>query len=210
MTSAKSGIRSQSGSANSDDDPPARGSASPRSAATASGSDPTAKTRTESAATAPSDEFPAGTINVRMRGASLRTSSATGRHPFTARTVPSSESSPTIIADSRASRAIPPVAAIRESAMGRSNAAPSFFISAGARFTSVWPCGCPNPQAFSADLIRSRLSRIAGSGSPTIATNDSSPRPLALTSTSTATASIPAIAPENVLVSILPVLFFLG
>ena len=90
---------------------------------------------------APAEAFSAGRISVLICGASLRARRAIGRAPLTGRTEPSSASSPRIIAEARFSRGTIPFAAISESAIGKSNAAPSFFISAGARLTSVCPCG---------------------------------------------------------------------
>lgn len=54
------------------------------------------------------------------------------------------------------------------SAIGRSNPAPSFLMLAGARLIVTLLFGYPNPEFISALLIRSRLSRTAVSGIPTV------------------------------------------
>ncbi|OGV43631.1 MAG: hypothetical protein A2X48_16635 [Lentisphaerae bacterium GWF2_49_21] len=127
---------------------------------------------------------------------------AMGSNPFTGLTLPFKASSPTIMVLESFSRSSFPVVAIMLNAMGRSNAAPSFRMSAGASPTTVFPNGCVYPQLSSADLTRSRLSLIAASGSPTTDTVVFSPCPVAFTSTSTVYASTPFIAAEKVLASI--------
>jgi len=54
-------------------------------------------------------------------------------------------------------------------AIGRSNCDPSFFMSAGARFTVIFLFGNLNPEFLIAALTLSRLSLTELSGSPTIA-----------------------------------------
>ena len=58
--------------------------------------------------------------------------------------------------------------------MGRSKAVPDFGVSAGARFTTIRRNGSANPALPSAAPTRSRLSRTAPCGRPTVA-NDGSP-----------------------------------
>ena len=76
-------------------------------------------------------------------------------------------------------------------AMGRSNAAPTFRTSAGARLTVMRSSGNGNPLFLIAARTRSRLSRTVASGNPTMVSpgnpGDTS------TSTTTGTASIPII-----------------
>ena len=52
--------------------------------------------------------------------------------------------------------------------MGRSKPEPSFRRSAGARLIVVFDGGMSYPLFFSAERTRSRLSRTAASGSPTV------------------------------------------
>ena len=61
---------------------------------------------------------------------------AIDRTPFTGRTLPSRASSPTITCFFRSSLASEPLHFSIPRAIGRSNAGPTFFMSAGARFTS--------------------------------------------------------------------------
>ena len=63
------------------------------------------------------------------------------------------------------------------SAIGRSNDAPSFFMSAGAKLTIIFLAGKENPEFFIAALILSRDSLIAISGNPTIL-NPGRPEPI--------------------------------
>src|SRR6266516_3133629 len=83
------------------------------------------------------------------------------------------------------------------SAIGRSKDGPSFLMSAGARLIVVRPSGNLYPDVLSAVLTRSRDSRTAASGSPTITTTVS-PHP-ENTSTSTTNASMPLTAAEHTL-----------
>ncbi len=53
-------------------------------------------------------------------------------------------------------------------AIGRSKPEPSFFRSAGARLIVIRVGGISNPEFLIADRTRSRLSRTAASGSPTV------------------------------------------
>src|SRR5262249_50040159 len=79
--------------------------------------------------------------------------------------------------------------------MGRSKAAPSLRTSAGARFTVMRSLGKAKPALRMAVLTRSRLSRTAESGNPTVAYCGS---PAATsTSTRTSTASTPRRAAES-------------
>lgn len=78
------------------------------------------------------------------------------------------------------------------SAIGRSNAAPAFRRSAGARLTVTRPPGNGKPELRIAVRTRSRLSRTVRSGSPTMV-NPGSPSETS-TSTETATASTPTMA----------------
>src|SRR5262245_21319010 len=75
------------------------------------------------------------------------------------------------------------------SAIGRSNDAPAFRTSAGARFTVIFVGGNSNPELRIALLTRSRLSRTLASGRPTIV-NEGNPNDTS-TSTFTAHASTP-------------------
>jgi hypothetical protein len=132
---------------------------------TACGSDFTANTSTPST-TAASLAFDSGTAIDLMP--TSRAASVADSAPFTARTVPSSDSSPK---NMHLSSGLPkkcPMQPASPIAIGKSNAEPSFLTSAGARLI-VTPCPCGNSkeQFRSADLIRSRLSFTALSGSPT-------------------------------------------
>ena len=60
-----------------------------------------------------------------------------------------------------------PVAAIIPIANGKSYDVPSFLMSAGARFITIWHEGTLYPFTLSADMILSWLSFTAESGSPT-------------------------------------------
>ena len=62
------------------------------------------------------------------------------------------------------------------SAIGRSNEAPSFRRSAGARFTVIRSAGKGKPALRMAVRTRSRLSRTAESGSPTVVNVGKAPR----------------------------------
>src|SRR5882724_9774588 len=68
-----------------------------------------------------------------------------------------------------------PVAARMPSAIGRSNEAPSLRRSAGARFTVIRSDGNAKPAFRMALRTRSRLSRTAESGRPTVVTVGKSP-----------------------------------
>ena len=83
--------------------------------------------------TAASRALSGGTSSPRRPHA--RTAAATGNAPRTALTRPSSDSSPRLAYACSWSGGNWPLAASMPSAIGRSKAAPSFFTSAGARFT---------------------------------------------------------------------------
>jgi hypothetical protein len=85
-----------------------------------------------------------------------------------------------------------PVAASTPSAIGRSNDAPPFRMSAGARLTVTLCGGNANPEFLIALRTRSRLSRTLASGKPTIV-NVGRPNETS-TSTCTGQASIPNTA----------------
>ena len=146
LTSAKSGMPSQSGSRKTAPPLFESGRSSPERARMASVREFTAYTRMCGSTVAASRAFAAGTISVRMFGICFA-SSAAGRTPLTARTELSSASSPRIMASSSVSFGNAPAAEASASAIGRSNAVPSFRISPGARFTSVKPSGCRSPAA---------------------------------------------------------------
>ena len=75
-------------------------------------------------------------------------------------------------------------------AMGRSNPAPSLRTLAGARLMVTALLGYPKPEFSSADLMRSRLSRTAVSGIPTVTKSRAEPLYMS-TSTSITCASMP-------------------
>lgn len=112
-----------------------------------------------------------------------RASIAIGKTPLIGRTSPLSASSPAM--RQRPSRGIsaPSATAIMPMAIGRSKLGPSFFKSAGARFTVVRDLDQRKPLLAMAVVTRSLLSRTAASGRPT-STIAGSPDP-ALTSIST-------------------------
>ena len=143
--------------------------------------------------TAASGAFASGTNN--RRRPLFFASSAIDNTPFTGRTVPSKPSSPTTQQSSALNGALP-LAAIIAKAMGRSNDGPSFFKSAGARFTVFTPSSKLSAEAPMADITRCDDSRTAASGRPTMMTIGLS-APRALTSTSTSWASTPRNAAEN-------------
>ena len=115
--------------------------------------------------------------------------------PRTGRTAPSSDNSPTNRCSSRGPTV--PIAPRIPSAIGRSNPAPSFRTLAGARLMVTHLLGYPKPELSSADLIRSRLSRTAVSGIPTVMKLPLVPGYMS-TSTSTRYASIPYTAADRV------------
>ena len=112
-----------------------------------------------------------------------RASYSMGRTPLTGRTDPSRESSPVMRASSVFSAEKRLQAERIPSAMGKSKAAPSFFVSAGARLTVIRLTGKEKPALRIAVRTRSRDSFTAESGRPTIS---KAGRPL-LRSTSTST-----------------------
>ncbi|MCU1311439.1 MAG: hypothetical protein JWO20_2564 [Candidatus Angelobacter sp.] len=88
--------------------------------------------------------------------------------------------------------------------MGRSKPEPSFLMSAGARFTVMCVGGMSYPQFFKAARMRSRLSRTAASGKPTVVKLSLSNLMVETsTSTSMMLASIPKTAALRVLNNIL-------
>jgi hypothetical protein len=91
-------------------------------------------------------------------------------------------------------RRIVPIAPRIPMAIGRSNPAPSLRRFAGARLIVTALFGYPNPEFSSADLIRSRLSRTAVSGIPTVTKSRLLPEAYMSTSTSMRWASIPYTA----------------
>ena len=115
---------------------------------------------------------------------------AIDRVPLTGLILPSRESSPDMRYPLAVSGLIMPSAITMPSAIGRSNADPSFFILAGARLTVICFKGKLKPVFLRAVLTLSLLSLTAASGNPTV---EKCGRPLAVTSTSTSTkwASIP-------------------
>jgi len=78
-------------------------------------------------------------------------------------------------------------------AIGRSNAVPSFLISAGARLTVIRRLGRPNPLLRSAAATRSRPSRTDPCANPTIVNAGSADA--SATSARTSIASTPYIDP---------------
>jgi hypothetical protein len=91
-----------------------------------------------------------------------------GSTPRTGRTWPSSASSPTNSERSLASGGNAPAAVRMPTAMGTSKAAPSFFRSAGARFTMMRLSGYLNPLFSMAPRMRTRPSFTPASGRPTM------------------------------------------
>ncbi len=114
--------------------------------------------------TAASGPFGCGQISVRPVAAAWI---AAGSTPGTAARRPSRPSSPMARVSAAASAGTTPISASRASAMGRSKCAPSFGISAGARFTTTRFGGIATPMAVSAARTRSRNSPTALSGRPT-------------------------------------------
>jgi len=93
--------------------------------------------------------------------------SASDSVPRTARSEPSSATSPIAATPSRRAAGACEVAIRIPSATARSAEAPSFRRSAGARFTVTRRSGRWKPAFRSAGQMRSRASRTEGSGSPT-------------------------------------------
>ena len=136
------------------------------------------------------------------RRPALSAATATGRTPVTPRVVPSSASSPTKATRPRRRGSTWPTAARMPTAIGRSNPAPSFLTSAGARLTVTRSIGNVKPEFLMADATRSRPSRTALSPSPTME-KDGRPRPTS-TSTLTTYPSIPSTPPLRAVASIPP------
>ena len=114
---------------------------------------------------------------------------AIDRAPRTGRRLPSSDSSP-ISMWSSVFLTVPMAPRIAV-AIGRSNPAPSLRKLAGARLIVTDLLGYPKPELSSADLIRSRLSRTAASGMPTVTKSRFVPAGYISTSTSITCASMP-------------------
>ena len=91
-----------------------------------------------------------------------------GRTPLTGRTVPSNASSPIPTASSKLSRCNVPPAASIPIAIAKSSPAPSFFKSAGAKFTVILRNGNSSPEFFRAGRTLSLDSLTACVGKPTI------------------------------------------
>ena len=111
------------------------------------------------------------------------TESVMGSAPRTGRIDPSRPSSPRKARPSIAWDSIRPSATRMPTAMARSSPAPVFFTSDGARFTVIFLLGQSSPLEISAARTRSRASRHATSGWPTM-TKPGRP-PAAWTSTCT-------------------------
>ena len=88
--------------------------------------------------------------------------------PHTGRTSPERESSPEKHASDISVSPSSPAHFIIERSIARSYAEPSFFLSAGARFSVISASGKKNPLLINAARILSFASFIAASGSPTI------------------------------------------
>ena len=116
--------------------------------------------------------------------------------PRTGRTVPSKANSPRMrYCDNLSGEIEPLIAAIMPIAIGKSNAEPSFRISAGAKFTVIRLVGNVRPAFLIAAITRSRLSFTALSGKPTTE-NEGSRREISA-SICTIYASIPSVAQLN-------------
>ena len=87
--------------------------------------------------------------------------------PDTGRSVPSKDNSPRMQKGSAFSFGSVSMAASMPTAIGRSYSGPSFFISAGAKFTVIRWAGYSYPLFFSALRTRSLASLTAASGRPT-------------------------------------------
>ena len=91
-----------------------------------------------------------------------------GITPLTGRISPLRDSSPMNTVSLSSAEKSWPLAASRDTAMGRSYTEPSFLRSAGARFTVMRVEGISKPLFFIAERTRSRDSFTAASGSPTV------------------------------------------
>ncbi len=145
--------------------------------------------RARPSATAASAALSAGTS--RLRIFCRRAHAAIDSAPRTGRMAPSSESSPRQEVLVRLGATVP-IAPRIPNAMGKSNPAPSFRTLAGARLMVTHLLGYPNPELISADLMRSRLSRTAVSGIPTVMKSRCRAPGYMSTSTSTMCASMPS------------------
>src|SRR3989442_1681288 len=118
--------------------------------------------------------FASGTTSVPMRR--RRQVSPTASTPRTPWIWPFSASSPTTANEPMRPSTTTPVAARIPSAIGRSNDAPSLRRSAGARLTVIRSDGNAKPAFRMAVRTRSRLSRTAESGRPTVVNAGNSER----------------------------------
>ena len=116
--------------------------------------------------------FSAGT-NSCFTPASLA-AKAMGSTPVTPRSAPVRDSSPMKAASAGGGGSSPP-AESSPTKMGRSYTVPAFFWPAGARFTVIRLTGNLAPQFFTAARTRSRASRTAASGRPTMSKAGSPP-----------------------------------
>ena len=89
-----------------------------------------------------------------------------GNSPLTGRTVPSRLTSPITTTSFRQSGGIAPAALSTLAAIARSCEEPRLGMEAGERFTVTRVCGQRRPQAWQADLTRSRASDSEASGRP--------------------------------------------
>ena len=171
--------------------------ASPRKVAMSSFRVFTGNTAVSPPATAASAALSRGTYI--RRNPRRRAQAAIGSTPRTARTRPSSASSPTNSDSCAQSSGNSPDPVRIPTAIGRSYAAPSLRMSAGARFTVTFRGGSLDPMLSSAPRIRVRPSFTPASGNPTIE-NPGNP-PATSTSTSMGDASTPTTAAERTRVS---------
>ena len=93
-----------------------------------------------------------------------------GKTPLMLLNVPSSDNSPKKAVFSIEFCSTKPASAKIPIAIGKSKLVPSFFISAGAKFTITFITGKVKPEFLTAERTLSRASLTAASGNPTIAT----------------------------------------
>ena len=117
-----------------------------------------------------------------------------GKIPFTGLIFPSRDNSPNTHIFCKDSFSNAPLEASIPRAIDKSNIPPSFFISAGARFTVIFFVGKSKPEFFIAEITLSLDSFTETSGNPTIE-NIGSPDEIS-TSTSIRQASIPKTVAE--------------
>jgi len=139
-------------------------------------------------ASAASGPFAAGTTTA--SAPSSRAASAIASTPWIGRTWPSSATSPANATRSIAAHRSWPEALRSAAAIARSIPGPALRRAAGARFTTIRCNGNSKPQLTRAARTRSRASRTAASGRPTIA-KPGSPR-WTSTSTDTGRAEMPS------------------